>query len=271
MAPLIGYMANRADRLGAALYQERAVVTPHTNGTPTGWGMGFYQGDEILHKKRPLLEGEALNWETITEGVRSDCAVLHLRQATVGDFRTENTHPFRMRSWTFAHTGTIEAFDVLRESLLARLPDFMRRNVRGGTDSEVLFHVILSFVHDAGALDEADPPGATVTAALRSAVALIDELTDGASAPRSALNLVLTNGRQMYALGRGKPMAYVDRRGLLEVRPDGPLTAEAAGAGLHYVMVVSGDLVDLPAEYVRPPDGTLVCIDRDLGITTQSL
>jgi len=271
MAPLIGYMANRADRLGAALYQERAVVTPHTNGTPTGWGIGFYQGDEILHKKRPLLEGETLDWETITQGVRSDCVVLHLRQATVGDFRTENTHPFRMRSWTFAHTGTIGAFDVLRESLLERLPDFLRRNVRGGTDSEVLFHVLLSFVHDAGVLDEADPPEATIIAALRSSVALIDELTDGASAPRSTLNLVLTNGRQMYALGRGKTLAYVDRRGLHEVRPDSPLPADVAGAGLHYVMVVSGDLKELPAEYVQPPDGTLVTIDRDLGITTQTL
>jgi glutamine amidotransferase len=147
----------------------------------------------------------------------------------------------------------------------------MRRNVRGGTDSEVLFHVVLSFVHDAGALDEPDPATETVLAALRSAVSLVDELTDGASAPRSALNLLLTNGRQMYALGRGKPMAYVDRRGLTEVRPDGPLSAEGAGAGLHYVMVVSGELRDLPPEYVRPDDGTIVAIDRDLGITTQTL
>ena len=44
MGRLVGYMANRADRLADALYQERALFPPRVPVGPTGWGVGFYQG-----------------------------------------------------------------------------------------------------------------------------------------------------------------------------------------------------------------------------------
>ena len=156
MGRLVGYMANRHDRLGAALHQERGVVAPPPAVGPTGWGLGFYQGGEVLHKKRPQFDSNGFDWESVTRDVRTDCAVLHLRQPTVGDFRSHNTHPFRMRSWIFAHTGTIQRFEAIEERLRASLPDFVNRNIRGKTDSEVLFHVILSFLHDGGNLDKLD-------------------------------------------------------------------------------------------------------------------
>ena len=34
----------------------------------------------------------------------------HVRAATVGNLRTENTHPFRYRQWLFAHTGTVDGY-----------------------------------------------------------------------------------------------------------------------------------------------------------------
>ena len=54
MSRLIGYVANRADRMRDALYQERAVLRQETApANASGWGIGFYHGDEVLHKKRP--------------------------------------------------------------------------------------------------------------------------------------------------------------------------------------------------------------------------
>ncbi|MBW2211052.1 MAG: class II glutamine amidotransferase, partial [Deltaproteobacteria bacterium] len=154
MSRLIGYVANRGDRMRDALYQERAVLRQETApADASGWGIGFYHGDEVLHKKRPTRAGELVDWQNSAGDVRSDCAVLHMRQPTVGDFRAENAHPFRMRSWLFAHQGTIGRFDAMRENLAEMIPDFLRRNIRGQTDSEYLFHTVLTLLHDAGQLD----------------------------------------------------------------------------------------------------------------------
>ncbi|MBK8172643.1 MAG: class II glutamine amidotransferase [Sandaracinaceae bacterium] len=270
MGRLLGYMANRADRLRDALYQERAAITQAPGTTPDGWGMGFYQGGEVLHKKRPQLSGEAANWEDIAGDVRSHCVIAHLRQATVGDFRAENTHPFRMRQWIFAHNGTVDRFAALRERLLEAMPDFVRRNVRGDTDSEHIFAAILSFLHDEGHIDNSEVDDKPVLQAIRNAVALIDRLSGEVGAKPGGLNFVLTNGRKMFALRRGAPMAYVERQGLHD--PENQRTSNislretAEAAALRYVLIVS-DGPTPPAGYATMEDQSILVVDRDLRVT----
>ncbi len=261
MGRLIGYMANRADRLRDALHQEREVIAPPATLEPAGWGIGFYQGGEVLHKKRPLLDGHDIDWSEVAANVRSDCAVVHIRQATVGDFRAENTHPFRMRSWLFAHNGTIERFAAQRERLLESMPDFLRRNIRGDTDSEHLFHAILSFLHDAGQLDNPDVDERPVVHAIRSAVKLVDRLSAEVGAPPGTLNLILTNGRRMYALRRGAPMVWVERQGLHD-----PLEERHGNVELRYLLVVSNGAA-VPPGYRPVDDASLLVIDRNLDVS----
>jgi len=287
MARLIGYMSNRSDRLRDALHQERAAIA----GAPAqadGWGLGFYQGGEVLHKKRPQTTGEALDWEEIAGDVRSHCVIAHLRQATVGDFRAENTHPFRMRQWLFAHNGTIDRFAALRSALLEQLPDFLQRNVRGETDSELFFHAVLSFLHDAGQLDNPDVDDRHVLHALRSSVTLVDRLAAEVGGKHGTLNVVLTNGRKMFALRRGKPLAFVERHGLHDTRaPAGSARAEAEAAALRYVMLLSdgpelapsersvelagGGRVELAGGWRSIEEGNVLIVDRDLQTTIQPL
>ncbi|MFW6050434.1 MAG: class II glutamine amidotransferase [Myxococcota bacterium] len=269
MGRLLGYMANRADRLGDALYQERAVIAPPPSARTAAWGLGFYQGGEVLHKKRPLPETESLDWEEVAEELLTDCAIFHLRQATVGNFRAENTHPFRMRSWLFAHNGTIERFDRIRGPLVEQIPDFLRRNIRGDTDSEHFFHIILSFLHDTGQLDNPDGDERAVVGALRSAVTLVDRLSAEVGAPPATLNLVLTNGRRLFALRRGAPMMYVERRGLHETRgSDAP--SKDSSSTLRYLLVVS-DGPAVPSDYQSMADGDVVTVDRDLRVSMHQL
>lgn len=265
MSRLVGYVANRDDRLGAALHQERdAIAAPVAQG-PTGWGVGFYQNGEVLHKKRPRMPGtpaEApVDWEAVAGDVRTDCAMLHLRQPTVGDFTTHDTHPFRLRRWLFAHTGTIERFEALRDTLAGALPDFLLRNVRGKTDSELLFHTLLSFLHDAGQLGRGDVEPSAVVGALRSGVALVDRLVAEVQGPAAVLNLMLTNGRHFFALRRGAPMSWIERRGLFDPPAD-LKSAPSAAQTLRYVMVASG-----PADaagWSALPEGAILEVDRNL-------
>ncbi|MDH3201835.1 MAG: class II glutamine amidotransferase [Myxococcales bacterium] len=270
MSRLIGYVANRADRMRDALYQERAVLNPKTAPpSASGWGIGFYHGDEVLHKKRPTRTAERVDWEHIAGNVHSDCAVLHLRQPTVGDFRAENAHPFRMRQWLFAHEGTIGRFDAIRASLSETIPDFIRRNIRGQTDSEYLFHTVLTFLHDAGQLDNPDVAEAQALAAIGTAVALVERLTAEVGATENSLSFILTNGRSMYALRYGAPMAYVERQGMHDP-PDDYKPPPTGSTKLRYVMVVT-DVEDAPVGYEIVPERSVAVINRGLDVTVHTL
>ncbi len=270
MSRLIGYVANRADRLRDALYQERALLRHETAAVDaSGWGIGFYQGDEVLHKKRPTREGELVDWQNIAGDVHSDCAVLHMRQPTVGDFRAENAHPFRMRGWLFAHQGTIGRFDAMRENLAETIPDFLRRNIRGQTDSEYLFHTVLALLHDAGQLDNPDVNEAQALPAISAAVTLVERLAAEVGSKDNGLSFILTNGRSMYALRYGAPMTYVERQGLHDP-PEDYTPPPTGSTQLRYIMVVSG-IDEEPVSYKDIPERAVAVIDRDLGVTVHTL
>ena len=270
MSRLIGYVANRADRMRDALHQERAVLRQEkAPAGASGWGIGFYAGDEVLHKKRPTRPGELVEWQNLAGDVRSDCAVLHLRQPTVGDFRAENAHPFRMRSWLFAHEGTVGHFDAMRANLAEMIPDFIRRNIRGETDSEYLFHAILTLLHDAGQLDNPDVNEAQALPAISAAVTLVERLAAELGSTDNGLSFILTNGRSMYALRHGTPMTYVQRQGLHDP-PDDYEAPPTSSTQLRYAMVVSG-LDDTPVGYEALPEHSVAIIDRRLDVTVHEL
>ncbi len=264
MSRLIGYVANRGDRLRAALYQERHAV--EARDEPGGWGLGFYQGDEVLHKKRPRHTGGAFAWGNLAKDVRSDCVLLHLRRPSVGDYTTENTHPFRMRSWLFAHAGTIDRFDLIEDRLRNTLPDFVSRNIRGQTDSELFFHLVLSLLHDEGQLDTHAHKPELVVRSLKTAVSLVERLASevGGEPGASTLDVILTNGRQTYALSGGEGIHFVERNGIHDA-PEGFEPSDDRSGAVRYVMTVAG--AEAPAGYQSVPKGAVLVIDRDLSAT----
>jgi hypothetical protein len=100
-------------------------------------------------------------------------------------------------------------------------------------------------------------------------VAGIDRRVPAGHAP-SVLNVILSNGRAMYALRRGAPFGYVERAGVSEPlepaderpRPGSPL--------LRYVMLVSGG-ADVPQSYTAMVDGQLTVVDHALDVRTHAL
>lgn len=257
MARLIGYMANRTDQLAETLKSEELAVGPASDIEADAWGLGFYQGGEVLHKKRPRGEDTELQWSDVAGSVTTDCAIVHFRKATVGDFRSENTHPFRMRQWLFAHNGTVHGFDAIREPLLDAIPDFLRRGIRGTTDSEHLFSALLSFLHDAGQLDSPEPEERVVVAAMRSTVSLVDRLAAEIGAPPATLDFVVTDGRRMFAHHRGAAMAYTERT----VEPEDG----RSGSSLRYVLIASNGKADI-ADWKTVEPGAILVVDRSLDV-----
>ena len=267
MGQLLACMITRADLLQAAVVAEAEHLGPLPERID-GWGVGFFHAGEVLHKKRPMYAPEPLSWPALFEGLSSSVAIAHLREGTVGDARADNTHPFRMRQWLFAHVGSVEGFANMRSNLLSELPDFLQRNMRGDTDSEHVFHIVLSFLHDAGQLDAPDPNPVAVLSAVRSTVSLMDRYAREIGAPTPKLNLALTNGRDLYLLRRGTPLYLVERdhlpsdEGVPEGRSVGPV---------RYIMAHCGSASPAPSGYHEIPEGHLLHVDRELAVVEHEL
>jgi glutamine amidotransferase len=202
MARLFGIIGNRPDLAARVLAYEAEALRARSRGAPLGWGLGFYQGGEVLMRRRPIDERPEIDIARIAADVRADLVVGHVRHATVGALRTENTHPFRYRQWLFAQAGTVPGFEQVRERLVASVPDFLRSGIRGDTDAEVVFHVFLSFLHDAGRLSDGLVEPVLVREALRSSLAVMDGMTAEVGAEAAELNLMVSSGDQLVAVHR---------------------------------------------------------------------
>lgn len=272
MGILIACMASRGDRLQEIFEHEReALGVPGTQETD-GWGLGFYQTGEILHKKHPQRLTEPMEWAEAVAGIRSHCVIAHARHATSGTNGADNTHPFRMRQWLFAHHGSIGRFDAIRGHLYESMPDFIRRNIRGDTDSECFFHTVLAFIHDAGQLENPEIQDQTVVTAVRSATRLVDRLAAEVGAEPPVLNVALTNGRQMYAVRRGAPMWLIERDSKGFPSPeDVSGDAHANKSVTRYVLLVSSPSEARPTGYREMENGSVAAVDRDLHVSTYTL
>lgn len=291
MARLVGFIGNRPD-LGSRVIEleGRALdVRPRAGVTP-GWGVGFYQAGEILLKRRPIDDRDEVRPADIVRDVRADTLVAQVRLATVGSLRTENTHPFRYRQWLFANTGTVEAFSKLRGRLAEQLPQFLHRDVRGETDSELVFHLFLSFLHDAGELDRPTVSPSAAQKALRGAISLVDGLCAEEGAPATALNVIVTNPEYLIALHAGtadssaapgtaaasSQMGYrvfQGQRDLERLFGDGGLgRMRIPDYATSRLTLVASDFDDgLPAEWTAVPERAIVTFTRSDEPKVESL
>jgi predicted glutamine amidotransferase len=267
MARLFGLIGNRPDLVGRVLDLESAALVARTRGSPLGWGIGFYQGGEVLMRRRPIDDREEIQPAKLAADVKADVLIGHVRSATVGALRTENTHPFRYRQWLFAQTGTLAHFDAIRERLLSSVPEFLRGNVRGETDSEIVFHVFLSFLHDAGLLDNPSvTPGAALEA-LRSSQAVIQGMAAEVGDVSEGTNLLVSNGEMIIAVHKNTKMSYRVFAGKNDadmiLGDDAQLRRRAPElAQMHFTLVASDFDEDLPPRWKTIPMNAVVTMTR---------
>lgn len=273
MARLFGLIGNRSDLAGRVLSFEADALRVRAKGQQLGWGVGFYQSGEVLMRRRPIDDREEIDISKLNSDVRADIVLGHVRSATVGAVRTENTHPFRYRQWLFAQTGTIAHFEAIRERLTQSVPEFLRGGIRGDTDSEILFYVFLSFLHDAGRLNDVVLEPQVVREALRSSIAVVDGMTAEVGGQAGALNLIVTNGEYMVAAHRAttpgleRRMAWRTFAGKndadmilgddLQLRRKTPELSQ-----MHFVLVASDFDEEPGSRWKAAPDKALILVTR---------
>jgi hypothetical protein len=217
---LVAYFGNEPENLACALFSARSALyarsAPGAPATPEGFGLGFVQGGDVLLQKRPRAETLEVDLYNLVKHVRAEALIGRVGFEHDGSTPAEDTDPFRFRSWLFGSIGDLGdvPFEEVRDRFVESTPAFLRRNIRGLSPSEHVFHVFLAFLHDAAILDQPSPPPAAVHAALRNSVQFVDKVLESTGRGPAQIALCATNGRSFAATGVNYPIRYLAVEGI---------------------------------------------------------
>lgn len=215
MSRLVAYMGSDPERLKVALQEHREqllVQGKEGEDSLASFGIGFYQGGEVLLQRRPRVAARTIDLFEAVKDLRTDAFLAQVRSvAHSKTAKDENTPPFRFRSWLMVERG-VPPLEGLRERALQLIPDFLRRNLRGQTDTELLFHLYLAALHEGGRLvEDANLPPEGVLQALTRALGQLDGLLKEAGPAEGFRQVAATNGRCLVVLRRGPEPIWLRR------------------------------------------------------------
>jgi len=248
---LFACMCNQPKRLSAALAPVRAalVAEPPVHR----WGLAYSQGGDVLLVRTPKASEKPVDLAAPLADIPTDCAIAQAVRDS-GDKvlgGTDNTPPYRFRRWMFAMSGAI---DVEPSRLLEHVPEYLRRNIKGRTGAELVFHVFLAMLHDEGAVDDPNVPVAATRRALAATLKLV-------GAPLG--NVALSNGRSMVLARLDEPLRL---RRLWVTGERGERDDSFRG-----VLVVSGGDGDARDGFEDVPAQRAVLVTGDLQVSRADL
>jgi hypothetical protein len=215
---MFAYIGTDRERLACAVHRLRDEVVAAPGA---GYGVAHYTDDALLLNRRPGVEVGGHPFDEFLGGVKSRVLLVHTFPVELGqEALARDLHPFKFRSWAFACTGELglegEAEAAMREGLLKDLPDFIRRDVKGNTGDEALFHHFLWRLHEEGQLSAHTRDHGLVVRVLREVLDFAGGLIPGRDGAALKVNVLTTDGQNLYLLRRGALVAEQLREGLAE-------------------------------------------------------
>ncbi|AWB89373.1 class II glutamine amidotransferase [Salinibacterium hongtaonis] len=233
----------------------------HETVNGDGFGFGWYpeesaphSGPAFFHSIEPAWNDE--NLRELTRSVRSPLFFSHVRAAAGPPIQRTNCHPFRHENWMFMHNGALDDFEKSKRDLTFAVDPSLYPEIRGTTDSEVLFHLALTL-----GLKE-DP-----IAAMEKAVRMVESVGHDHGIPFPMQGTVaVTDGVTIWAFRyssarRTRTLFHsVDIDILREMYPD---AERLTLFGSHARLVVSEPLNDLPGVFTEVPESTVAIVDAE--------
>lgn len=271
MCRLVGIVASEVTEFGLVLKEAPRSLARLSREHPDGWGVAAHGDPDALpppstrspHEngwrvhKGTNPAGECDRFHQVAARSAGNVLIAHVRQKTVGPTRIENTHPFIQSGWVFAHNGTLKDYAWVR----AALSPTRLAQVRGDTDSEVLFAFILTHLDAAGVTLTSREP-----AALAEATRVIDRTAAELRAKEAgAFNFLLSDGEALFVHRFGRSLFLLERGPGDPVRETRDIDSSASletpwTRRRHAALIASERLTDEP--WRELPEGTLLRIDR---------
>lgn len=230
-----------------------------------GWGLGVLRDGRLEREREVEPAPRSEEFRRDAARVEAEAVLAHVRRATVGEAAVVNTHPFRHGDSMLAHNGHVGGFDDVRGELLAEMTPEHRRAVRGSTDSEHIFHYLLTLRerHPEARLEDVLARGLRDVAALARDAGTGDEV---------ALNVIWLVGGELVASRRGRSLWCLER--------DGPRRCVVCGRLHPDPGVLDGDdyaAASLASEritdegWTEVPEGSVLRVDGEMNVRVRPL
>jgi predicted glutamine amidotransferase len=217
-----------------------------TNGD--GFGIGWYgAGAEpaVFKSIEPAWNDQ--NLREVAGAIRTPLMFAHVRASTGTPVQRTNCHPFRHGRWLWMHNGVLAGYQEIRRDLAMAVDPALYPSIEGTTDSEVLFHLALTFGLEDDPLD-----------AVSRAVGLVEDVARSRDIPDPVQMTVATSdGESIWVFryssaGRSRSLYFsTDITTLRRLHPD---LAVLQTLGDEARLVVSEPLGDLPGAWNEVPE-----------------
>jgi predicted glutamine amidotransferase len=270
MCRMLGVVCNDEDLLNCAIYEVREALKLRSGENYSGIGIGTYQNDDPLLKKRPGIKAGEIDYNSLLAGLASNVLLLHVGHPTDAAWKETNTHPFRFRRWLFAGIGSFSGIERHREDLLTKLPPFLSRNVQGESDIEVAFHLLLNRLFKEGTLNDLAISAVGLGDHVRAFIEEADALQHD---PRQVASfaLIATNGQVMAAACRGMTMHYSHREGILECTHSEATGHEQQSHRRFKGIMLGADMSAPGHQWREVASGSLLSISKELELRVEPL
>jgi len=266
MCRWLGYLGSPIEPRELLYDPERSLIEQSRRHAPDmavpngdGFGLGWYGRREVpalFHSATPAWGDR--NLHTLASEISSPLFMAHVRAATGTPVQETNCHPFAWGRWLFVHNGYIDGYEALRRDLLLAVRPDLFPNIKGTTDSELMFHLALTF-----GLED-DPIGG-----LERMAGFVESLGSAAGiAEPLQMTVGVTDGERLwaarYASGPVVNTLYhsADVESLRELYPE---NERFAHFGADSRVVVSEPLAPLPGLWHEIPAGSALVVGKGLA------
>lgn len=240
-------------------------------------GTGYFSEGEVLVKKRPVLK--VMPSEELAGDIRSNVLMLSFSEINEGHFRVEETQPFRFRNYLSVISGKAGEPSKLKEAILFHIPAYLKKNIKGDSLNEYIFHLFLSYLHDAGKIDSLSVGSNTINEAMISTVLLLPKLAEKSHEELPRVSWMLTNGSELFMLAAVSGVYFKQQLGLLRCSRCSDLRATPSQdphyishPNLKYGCVVMGDHFchSEGSAFTHVPSRTILTLNQNGEVTSRS-
>src|SRR4051812_37047212 len=153
MCRWLGYLGSPIEPRELLYEPERSLIEQSRQHAPDmqvpngdGFGLGWYGRHDVpalFHSDAPAWGDR--NLRSLAGEISSPLFLAHVRAATGTPVQETNCHPFCHGRWLFVHNGYVADYGRLRRDLVLAVRPDLFRSIEGTTDSEVMFHLAITF------------------------------------------------------------------------------------------------------------------------------
>jgi hypothetical protein len=277
MDKLLGYFANHPEGIRAALTLDGATLRAAGSDRIYGWNLVSNFRGEPLVRSRPNEPRELTDVREVFEGVRTDSALVVLREGSRAPDSLDEGGPFRFGWWSGVVVGTQGRSSEVRAGILRRSSDFLARLSGPRSVGHGVFALFLSRVHELIGMDDAQVERSVLDRAMAETIAAWTEECARANEEPGSIVIGVTHRDLLAVAARGAPLRSLRRNGMRDRALLDQLRGKELGKldpeRLRYLWIASGDEgASAPWLVHSATGGVSLTVDRscDLRVTELS-